>query len=168
MPEIISSRQIENARQMKLEPLTDIRAQIVSIGGTIVLALTIVVTMVLAMSYLMPNGNGLQFLIILLLNLITWGFFLNCATERLSIKDNVLEYSSILSRAYRFDLEDIVAYKVSDLGLQFNGDKFLFTVELIDKDKPVEIGLGPCWKKQDVKRFFNTLDQVFDEMHREI
>lgn len=145
--------------------MTDIRAQLVSMGGGIILAVTIMVTLVFIFSFLMPQGNGTQLLIIIILSIISWVYFINCATEHLKLTESELIYSSMLTRTQRIAFEDIEAYKLTDLGVQLNGSMYVLEIQHAEKKQPVEISLGPCWRRHELRQFIKTLGTILEEIN---
>ncbi len=164
MEQVITSKNIK--RKVVERPiLTDVRAQMMTMGGAIILAATIILTLVLIFSLFFPQGNGLQFVIIIALTIVGWGFFINCATERLAIKDGYLEFKSMLGKTIHIELVSVDSYKLTNFGLRLDGNMFLIEIEHEEKDAPEEIWLSPCWKRGDLAMFCNALGEALDEIN---
>jgi len=165
METVLAKKEVKRANVVKYENVTEVRSRITTIGGTVILAVMIVLSLVFVFSFLFPRGNGIQLVIIVALTAIGWGFFINCATEKLSIKDGVLEFRSVLSRTVTIELADIDSYKLTNFGLRLDGNMYLIEVEHEKSEQPAEIWLSPCWKKEDLSRFCGTLGVMLETIN---
>ncbi|MDF1496672.1 MAG: hypothetical protein P1P90_01255 [Patescibacteria group bacterium] len=165
MEQIIAQKQVKRVKVADEPSLTEAGAQMMTLGGTLILATTIILTLVLILSLFFPRGNGLQFVIIIALTIVGWGFFINCATERLSIKENQLIFKSLIGKAIRIDIANIDSYKLTNYGLRLDGNMYLIEIEHDGKDQPEEIWLSPCWKSKDLSLFCNTLGRAMEDVN---
>jgi len=165
MEQIIAQKQVKRTAPRQATLLTEARAQMMTIGGTVILAATIIMTLVFFFSLFFPRGNGLQFVIIVVLTLVGWGFFINCATENLKLKDGFLVFKSMLGKTIRIELASIDSYKLTNFGLRLDGNMYLIEVEHEEKDEPEQIWLSPCWKRRELQMFCNTLGRALEEIN---
>ena len=136
----------------------DIKADLITPGGSIILAVTIIMSLVLTLSFIVPSIAGVQLAIVAVLTFACWMYLLNAATERLLVNDEIIEYKSLLTHGRRFNLTEVQAYKLTNLGIRLNGDFYIFELTIVKKTKPVEIGLGPCWHQNQLIGFCNAID----------
>ncbi len=141
-----------------------VRAQMATLGGAILLAVCITVTLVLLFSLVIPRMNGSQQLIVVLLSVGTWMYFLNSVSERIALEDEVLEVRSLLGRTHRFSLSEIQSIRVMERGLRLDGAPFLIEIQTVNRSKPREIALGPCWKEGQLKEFSDVLTQELQKI----
>ena len=167
MTNVLASLKVEKKDQTPIELLTDVRAQVVTLGGAVILAIAILLTLILVFSLYIPSIQGVQFLIVAVLTIACWGYLLTTFTERLKIENGVLEYKAWLSRTKQVDLQQVSGLKLTDLGFRFNGDQYLFELSTMDDSKPVSISLGPCWDRKQLISFIKTIQIILDELNDE-
>ncbi len=144
--------------------LTEIQAEALSAAGAIILGVTILITLILVFSLLFPSLEGLQTFVVIILALICWGYLLNSFTEKLKLTDQTLEFSAILSKHQSIQLNEVLGFKLSDLGLNMSADRYAFEISIIGKNKPIIISLGPCWDKAKLSAFINTFGQKLEKL----
>jgi len=146
------------------EPKTEIRADFMTLGGSIILAVTIVVSLVFIFSLATQIVEGLQFVILSILAIACWLYLINRFSERFRLTDGTLEFSASLGRTQRFRLEEITALRLIDFGWTMNGDRFALEIGVDDHEKPLQIGLGPCWRRHELTAFVRTVGRTLEEM----
>lgn len=165
MPDVIADVELDREESPReTERVTEIRSSVMTPAGTLILAVTIVMSLVLAFSLFMPRLDGVQTFIIIMLTLACWGYAVDCFTERLRLDGGVMEYRARLSRSHVFDLQDIRAFKLTDMGPHLSGVQYQFEVTTAGERKPVLIGLGPCWQRADLVRFVRTVSQELESL----
>ncbi len=165
MEQVLSEKEIAKPKQKILNQTPRVKANLITLGGGVILAVTILLTLVFILSLFYPKGNGLQFVIIISLTLVSWGFLLNCSTESLSLENGYLQFKSLIGKTVRIELDKINSYKLTDLGVTLDGNMFLIEVQHEDDEKPVEILLSPCWDKSDLRNFCSTLGNKLEEIN---
>ncbi len=163
MEQLIAGKILNKRKVAQRTAQKDVRARMMTIGGTLILAIIIILTLVFALNLLFPRGNGVQFVIITALSVIGWGFFLNCVSEHLKLDDGYLEFSSLIGRTIKISLQDIISYKLTDYGVRLDGNMYLLEVTHSKKSKPEEIWLSPCWNNKELSAFCVALDNALDE-----
>jgi len=146
------------------EPKTEVRADFMTLGGSVILAVTIVVSLVFVFSLATQTVQGLQFAILAILALACWLFLINRFSERFRLTEQTLEFSASLGRTQHFRLEEITAMRLIDFGWTLNGDRYALEVGMEDHDKPLRIGLGPCWRRHELTAFVRTVGRALEEM----
>lgn len=166
MEQVIAEKKVKKQPRQVEENLTTARANMITPGGSVILAVAIVITLVFILSLFFPRGNGLQFVIIIALTVVSWGFLLNCATETLALEDGWLVFKSLIGKTVNIELSKIDSYKLTNLGLRLDGNMFLIEIEHEDRDEPEELFLSPCWKREDLARFCDTLGMALEEVNQ--
>ena len=164
MPTVLAEKRLRSISSRVEEPLNDARAEIVTPGGGLILAVTILLTLFLVMSLFMPTLDGLQTVILGMMSIVCWGYMLNCATERLRLEDGQFEFKAALGRSYKFPLETIRGFRLTDLGVSLNGSMYILEMNLEERIHPLQISLGPCWQKTNLIRFLKSLGQAMEDV----
>ena len=165
MPDVIAEVELDRGEPPReAERVTEIRASVMSPAGTLILAVTIVMSLVLVFSLSMPRLDGVQTFILVALTLASWAYALGCFTERLRLEGGVMEYRAWLSRAHTFELQEVRVFKLTDLGPHLSGVQYQFEVTTVEERKPVLIGLGPCWQRSDLVRFARSVSRELEDM----
>lgn len=146
---------------------SQIKADFVTMGGGVILAVTIVATLFLIFSLLVPMVERLQLFIIAILTGACWLYMVNRFSEGFVIKEGVLEFDTALGRKQVFRLEEIVGLRLTELGWSLNGDFFILEISTQAKRKPVQIGLGPCWHRPKLSAFMRYVGQQLDNANNE-
>jgi len=158
MPDVLADIQFDlPSSRLREERLDEAHADMMSPCGTLILAVTIVMTLVLIFSVLLPRFDGMQTLIVIILTLGCWGFLLNSFSERLRLKEGMLEYRALFSQAHHYPLQDIRSFKLTDLGLSLNGIQYQIELQVADYSRPAVISLGACWQRKQLMRFARTV-----------
>lgn len=164
MPEVIADVQVERDPPQKPEDhVTEVCANFISLGGGVILAITIVATLFLIFSLLIPMVEPLQLAIMAILALACWIYAINRFSERFRLIDGDLEFNIILGRSQKFKLEQVTALRLTDLGWNLNGDFFVLEIGVAERNQPIQIGLGPCWRRQDLTSFIATIGQLLEK-----
>ncbi len=139
------------------------RAELVSLGGIIVFALCILFTALLIFMLTVPGATSSQLVIALVLVAASWMYFINSVTEKLSLVDHALFFSSALGRARRIPLGELEAMVLRHEG--FNLERGMQTIELRQTGKkPDRISLGPCWQRNKLDSFLTSVDQALQQL----
>jgi hypothetical protein len=135
------------------------RAELVSLGGAVLLSLCMIITAVFIMVMYSPGVTGIQRLIGVILFVGVWAYFLNSVTERLSLCGSVLTYTSLLNRTRSIPLDDLDAMILTHEGL--NLERGIESIELRRPGKrPDKIPLGPCWQRNKLEGFLRSVDRA--------
>ena len=165
MPNIIAAVAPRRAKRSNMEDscLVSARAELVSLGGIIVFALCILFTALLIFMLTVPGATSAQLVIALVLVAASWMYFINSVTEKLSLVDHTLLFSSALGRARSIPLGELEAMVLRHEG--FNLERGMQTIELRQTGKkPDRISLGPCWQRNKLDSFLTSVDQALQQL----
>lgn len=146
------------------ECVREVRAEIVSLGGAIILAVAIVLTIVMAMVLLLPTVNAVQLAIVLLLTLASWIYLLDSCTERLRLVDHSVEFNAVFSRRRLIPIKELQAMVLVHEG--FNLDRGIESIEFRRVgQKPDRLSLGPCWQRHKLEAFLHSVEEALSDPH---
>lgn len=146
--------------------MTEVRADFISLGGGVILAVTIIATLFLVFSLLIPKVEPLQLVIMAILALACWIYAVNRFFERFRLVDGVLEFNMALGRSQKFKLEQVTALRLTDLGWSLNGDFYILEIGIAERSQPIQIGLGPCWRRRDLTSFIATVGRLLEKTNQ--
>lgn len=136
------------------------RADIVSWGGAVALFICLVVTAAFIVALFMPGTTGVQKGIAAILFLGSWLYLLRSASERLEIVERRLVFSASFARPQRFDIDEI-----EELRLERPGAAGLQVLTVcLSRGRVEGIALGPCWEREKLEEFFETLHGAMVEV----
>jgi len=165
MPEVLADIEFDAPLSVReVERVEEARADMVSPCGALILAVTIIMTLVTIFSIIMPRFDGMQTFIVVFLTLACWGFLLNSFTERLRLKNGVLEYRAIFGRSHHHPITNIRGFKLTDLGLSLNGVQYQLELQLADDTRPAIISLGACWQRRQLMKFARTISMDLEAL----
>lgn len=145
-----------------MEDVHEIKADFMTLGGGLILAVTIVATLFLIFSLLVPVVDRLQLAIIVLLAGACWLYLVNRFSEKLKLGENHLEFDTALGRKQVFNLDEIMGLRLTDLGWSLNGNFYILEISVYDKRRPLQIGLGPCWRRAELSAFIGAIGKKLE------
>jgi hypothetical protein len=165
MPEVLGAfAPRRQNRKEEVECVTDVRAEIVTLGGAIVLALCILLSAVAFGVSQLPDVTGLQRAILVILAIASWVYFFDSVTERLRLVDHAVEFTAILSRRRHVPLAELDAMLLVYQG--FNLEKGIESLEFRRHGaKPDVVALGPCWQRHKLEAFLHSVEEALQEPH---
>lgn len=138
------------------------RAEVFSIGGAFILMVCVVLTVISAMAVSSSDLTGAQSVIAVVLTGAAWLYYVSSVTERLSLTDHAVEYSSILARDRRIPITDLESMLLVHQG--FNLERGIETIEFRRRGaKPDRIALGPCWHRHTLEAFLHSVEEALNE-----
>lgn len=141
------------------ECVVSARAELVSLGGAVLLAICMVVTAVFIMVMYAPGVTGAQQVIAIALFVGAWLYFLNSVTERISLCGSTLTYRSALGGTRNYPLTELDAVILTHEGL--NLERGIESVEFRRAGKrPEKVALGPCWQRNKLEGFLRSVDRA--------
>ncbi|MBU0540499.1 hypothetical protein KKF59_03295 [Patescibacteria group bacterium] len=159
MPETIAAIAPKKKLQQEPDCLIQVRAELVSLGGAVLLAVCLMLTAVLFMVFLTPTVTGAQRFIAVVLVFAAWGYFLNSISEKLSLYGDTLEFRAAFSHPRSIPLDELQAMILTHEG--FNLERGLETIEFRRSGrKPDRVSLGPCWQRNKLESFLKSLEQA--------
>lgn len=160
MPEVLSTRTTRRqAPPVENVCLVQARAEVVSLGGAVLLALCLLLSAVFIMALFSPIVSGLQRFIAVVFFLAGWVYLLDSVTESLSLVGQTLEFTAKLRRTRRIPLAELEGMTLIHQGL--NLEQGVETIELHQFGKHVDrISLGPCWQRHVLEAFLHSVDRA--------
>ncbi|MDD5437945.1 MAG: hypothetical protein PHC70_02255 [Patescibacteria group bacterium] len=149
-----------------MEDAHEIKADFMTLGGGLILAVTIVATLFLIMSLLVPVVDRLQLAIIAMLAGACWLYMINRFSEKLKLEEGHLEFDTALGRKQIFNLDEVMGLRLTDLGWSLNGNFYLLEISVYDKRRPLQIGLGPCWRRSDLAGFVGAIGKKLENQNQ--
>jgi hypothetical protein len=139
----------------------EIHADILSVGGAVMLAACGALTLVAVGIVPLTAITSAQRAIILLLTAGSWLYVVESLSERLRILDHHLEYKTLMS-SRRIPLEQLQSMSLTYQGL--NMERGIESIEIRRRGKPVErIALGPCWQRHKLEAFIRSVQDILSE-----
>lgn len=136
-----------------------VRAEMVSLGGAILLAVCLMISALFYMAMTAPSVTSVQRFIAIVLFAGSWAYFFNSITEKLSCVGSALVFSSALNATRRIPLDELEAVILRHEG--FNLERGIETLELRRDDHPPDrISLGPCWQQRKLESFVRSIGRA--------
>lgn len=144
--------------------LREARAELVSLGGAVMLGLCITLTLVVVMSGMLHGLTTSQTAIMLLLCIMSWAYFFDSITEQLCLVEGSIEFKSLLGRRRVYDLEDLEAVLMVHQG--FNLERGFETIEFRSRGRrPERVSLGPCWQRNKLESLLHSIEVAMHDPH---
>ncbi len=144
--------------------LREVRAELVSLGGAIVLMICLVITAALFIVLQLPQVTAPQRVIIAGLVAASWLYLLDSVTERLRLVDHCVEYHSLFGRRRCIPLKELRAMLLIHEG--FNLERGMESLEFRrDGKKADRVALGPCWQRHKLESFLHSVEEALDDPH---
>jgi len=159
MPETIAIRAPRRPSRPKEECVIRIRAELVSLGGAVMLAICLLVTALLIMTLYSPAATGMQRIIAIVLALTSWVYLARSASEELSLTGETITYRAFAARTRDISMADVETMLLIHQGL--NLERGIETIEFRLRGKRAEhIGLGPCWQRHKLEAFLGSVEEA--------
>lgn len=155
-------------RAVKRPPPTEcereVRADILSLGGAVILGICLVLSAALLLASQSASVSQLQRIILAALTMAAWLYFFDSISERLRIIDHAVEYSALLSRRRFVPLIELESMLMVYEG--FNLERGIESIEFRRRGrKPDRIALGPCWQRNKLERFMRSVEEALRDPH---
>jgi len=148
----------------EIASLREARAELVSLGGAVLLAVCLVMGAVLVMAFMLPEVTQAQRAIAFILFAASWLYLLDSVTEKLWLRDGLVQYKSLMSSSKSYELAELEAVYLVHQG--FNLEKgFESIIFRRSGNKPERIALGPCWQRNKLERFMHGIEEALREPH---
>ncbi len=145
-----------------VECVCEVRAQVASIGGVIVLALCLVLTVVAFMATQVIGITQSQQLILILLTFAAWLYFIDSSSERLHVNSEMILFHSLLAHRKQILINEIETMMLVEQG--FNLEQGMQAIEFKRVGRrPERIVLGPCWQRNKLEKFLHSAELAMNE-----
>jgi hypothetical protein len=160
MPDVIAARAPRRAPRIeKTESVIRVRAELVSLGGGVMLAICLLIAATLIMALYSPTITGIQRFIAIVLAFASWAYLLRSATEELLLIGEEISYRAVLARPRHVPLKDLEAMLLIHQGL--NLEHGIETIEFHFFNKHIErVSLGPCWQRNKLEAFLSSVEEA--------
>lgn len=159
MPQSITARAPQRSAPQRTECPIRVQAEIVSIGGGVMLAICMLVTTLLIMAVYSPDVSSLQRTIAGILTVAAWMYLLRSSSEELVLVGEEITYRAKPARTRTVSLKDLESMVLIHQGL--NLERGIETVELhLFSDKVEHISLGPCWQRHKLEAFLGSVEDA--------
>lgn len=136
-----------------------VHAELVSLGGGIVLTICLLLTGILLIAFTLPSVTSIQRLISGIFFIAGWLYLWKSATEELFFEHKKLFFTSTLGRTHEIELDEIESVLLVHEGL--NLEQGIETLEIRFRDRPPEqFSLGPCWQRNKLEKFLHALEEI--------
>lgn len=143
--------------------LRDVRADIFSIGGAILSALCVLLTVFAIVVFSSADQTSVQRAIAVIFSVGAWLYLASTATERLALDDHSVVYSSFFGRTVRIPLTDLQEMLLVHQG--FNLERGIETIEFrrSGREDHDRISLGPCWQRHKLEAFLHSVEEALND-----
>lgn len=136
-----------------------VQAELVGLGGGILLALCMLITGAFVMIIYTPSVSDLQRFIAFVLFMSAWAYFLDSVTEQLSLDGETINFKAALSRARSIPISELEGMYLIHHGL--NLENGIGAIEFRQQGrKPDRVSLGPCWQWKKLEAFMGSIDKI--------
>ena len=136
-----------------------VQAELVSLGGGVMLAICLVVTAFLIVALYSPDITGVQRFIAIILAGAAWTYLFRSSTEELILVGEEITYRAKLARTRTVSLRELETMLLVHEGL--NLERGIETIEFRLFTKKIErVSLGPCWQRHKLEAFLGSVEDA--------
>lgn len=140
-----------------------ISASLFSLNGGLVLAVCIMITGIVIASIWTDRLAASQSVLFAILGVACWLYFTDSVTEKLTFAGNKIIKTSAIGRSERIDMDDVNNILLRHIGP--NPELGIESVIVLYKDGTEDqMGLGPCWRKQEIESFLDSIESAMGYM----
>ncbi|MEO5927152.1 MAG: hypothetical protein ABIO72_00590 [Patescibacteria group bacterium] len=159
MPETLEARAPRRTTTDKTDCPIRVQAELVSLGGGVMLAICMLVTALLIMALYSPDTTGMQRAIAIILTIAAWIYLFRSSTEELTLVGEEITYRAKLASTRTVSLKDLETMLLVHQGL--NLERGIETIEFRLFSKKVEhLSLGPCWQRHKLEAFLGSVEDA--------
>jgi hypothetical protein len=162
MPDSLVVRAPERSAERQTESVVRVRAELVSVGGGILLTICLLLTAGSIAALLYPGVTSVQRFIAGVLLLAAWVYFIRSITEELALVDRQITFRAILARTRTIRIDELASMELTHQGV--NLERGIETIEFQTFDKRIErVSLGPCWDRDQLEAFVRSVEEALHE-----
>lgn len=159
MPETLTARAPRRVDVEQTDCPIRVQAELVSLGGGVMLAICLVVTAILVMALYSPDVTGMQRTIAIILAVAAWLYLFRSSTEELTLVGQEITYRAKLARTRTVSLRELESMLLVHQGL--NLERGIETIEFRLFSRKVEhLSLGPCWQRNKLEAFLGSVEDA--------
>lgn len=136
----------------------DVNARFISINSGVILAVCIVLSALVAGTFLSNRLAPAQAALFIVLAIASWVYFLDSATEHLALLGKKIVKTSLISPRQSIELNSI-----QSMVLKHEGPNQEIGIESIvvtyTNGRRGRIALGPCWRKHELEAFLASVQK---------
>ncbi len=164
MENIIGAYAPKTLRDLRTSCVRDVRAEAISLGGLVLIAICALISVV---AFLMLGSAAItsaQRAIIALLSFGAWLYAVDSLSERLTLVNQEVHFSSFFSRRRAIPLVELEAMILVQQG--FNLEQGMQSIEFRRHGfRPDRITLGPCWRRYRLEDFLHSVELALNDPH---
>ena len=143
---------------------TEVRAELVTVGGAVMLAICIMLTLMVFLVTQLSNVTALQQIILGVLAVSSWAYFIDSISEQFGLVEQAVEFHSFFRKNRRIPLDELDAMLFVHEG--FNLERGMESVEFRrEGQEPDRIALGPCWQRHKLEEFLHAVEEAMEDPH---
>ncbi|MCC7356918.1 hypothetical protein IT408_00190 [Candidatus Uhrbacteria bacterium] len=151
-------------QDLRVSCVRDVRAQAISIGGVILIAICVILTVVALLMLESMTITSAQRGIIGLLAFGSWLYAIDSLSERLTLVNKEVHFRSFFSRHRAIPLIELEAMILVQQG--FNLEQGMQSIEFRRHGfEPDHITLGPCWRRHRLEDFLHSVELALNDPH---
>lgn len=162
MPDIIaaiSPRQKKNGGVKDIDCIIQVRAELVSLGGSILLALCLFLTAGFVVAVYSPGVTPVQQFIAIILFASIWAYFLDSVSERIYLVDETITFKAALSRTRKIPISELEGMFLIHHG--YTLEKGIGAIEFRQRQQKTDhVSLGPCWNWSKLEDFVGSVEKA--------
>jgi hypothetical protein len=137
-----------------------IRAQIISLGGGVLLAIALLLAALLLVAFMLSSVSRFESIFLLFLTGACLLYFVDSLTEVMMFDQGVLIFDSLLKRRRRVDLSMIheILFIHEGLNLEHGIESLIFRRS--DGDVVARFDLGPLWRRSALESFLHEVERT--------
>lgn len=164
MEKILGAYAPKSLRELRMSCVRDVRAEAISLGGIILLALCVMVSFVALLMLASPAITSAQRAIVGILAVGSWLYAFDSLSERLMLVNQEVHFSALFTRRRMIPLVELEAMILVQQG--FNLEQGMQSIEFRRVGyEPDRITLGPCWRRYRLEDFLHSVELALHDPH---
>lgn len=164
MDQIIGAYAPKSLRDLRTSCVRDVRAEVISLGGVILVAICFLITVIAFLMLASPAITSAQRAIVGILAVGAWLYAVDSLSERLTLVNQEVHFTAMLTRRRAIPLIELEAMILVQQG--FNLEQGMQSIEFRRRGfRPDRITLGPCWRRYRLEDFLHSVELALNDPH---
>lgn len=164
MEKIVSVYAPKSRRDLRTSCVRDVRAEAISLGGLVLMTICLLLSVVAFLMLSSATITAAQRAIVGLLAFGAWLYAIDSLSERLTLVNQEVHFSSFFSRRRTIPLIELEAMILVQQG--FNLEQGMQSIEFRRQGfRPDRITLGPCWRRYRLEDFLHSVELALNDPH---